>query len=274
MQICDALHWESYKLANIGVSRASFVTDVSVSKFAREVETSSQKLATGKTNVLTGNQIAADVMADKFKMDIGRTSAAVKSMALTQGYLSATISVLDNASDLLSRIQELAVLAANSTNTTSDLNALGFEAELLADQFHKLVSEAQYKGIKIFQEASNSLIMSLGGSAGALKFGVRLNYDDFFDYTNAPLDVTEPGVTYEVISPLTDVEKAAIISQTLGLQNDDLNVGSVFTTIGNKHNSSSGINVSDLFYSDGDGAVTLDDLATANSGEIFSGGTF
>ena len=260
-------------MANIGVSRASFVTDVSVSKFAREVETSSQKLATGKTNVLTGNQMAADVMADKFKMDIGRISAAVKSMALTQGYLSATISVLDNASDLLSRIQELAVLAANSTNTTSDLNALDFEAELLADQFHKLVSEAQYKGIKIFQEASNSLIMSLGGSAGALKFGVRLEYDDFFDYTNAPLDVTEPGVTYEVISPLTDAEKAAIISQTLGLQNDDLNVGSVFTTIGTKHNSASEINVSDLFYSDGDGAVTLDDLATANSGEIFSGGS-
>ena len=58
--------------------------------------------------------------------------------------------VLDAASQLLSRLQELAVLAANDSNTDQDLHAIDLEAEALADEFHRLMSTSKYKGKDVF----------------------------------------------------------------------------------------------------------------------------
>ena len=47
------------------------------------------------------------------------------------GYLETGMRVLDSASTLLSRLQELAVLGANDTNTTADHEAINLEAEAM-----------------------------------------------------------------------------------------------------------------------------------------------
>ena len=41
--------------------------------------------------------------------------------------------------ELLSRLQELAILGANDTNTTADSNAIDAEAEAIADELHRLL---------------------------------------------------------------------------------------------------------------------------------------
>ena len=48
--------------------------------------------------------------------------------------------VLDSASHFFSRLQELAVLGANDTNTEADSVAIDAEAEAIADEFHRLMS--------------------------------------------------------------------------------------------------------------------------------------
>jgi flagellin len=57
---------------------------------------------------------------------------------------------LDSASALLSRLNELAVLGANETNTSADASAIDMEAEKLGDEFHRLISTAKYKGKDLF----------------------------------------------------------------------------------------------------------------------------
>ena len=70
---------------------------------------------------------------------------------------------LDAASALLSRLQELAVLAGNDTNTDADLKAIDAEAEAIADEFHRLLSTAKYKGKDLFVSTANSEYLSVGG---------------------------------------------------------------------------------------------------------------
>ena len=273
-------------MANIGISKSSYFTDVSVSKFAKQVEISTKKMASGKTNVTTGNQVAYDAMHDSFKIDLAGKNAAIKSMSVTQGYLATTVSVLDNASDILARIYDLAVMAANSTNNEADNAAIDMEAEHLADQFHQLISTAQYKGIKIFNDTPNRLVMAADGSGSEINFGIgnmeysgiqfgagNLEYDSVYDYTNPGIDTTDPGITYEIMDDLTETEKDVILSQTTGLSRDQLTVGSKFTTVGSSAESSSGLNVKDRFYVDGDGSVPFDNLGTVESDENFSGGS-
>lgn len=245
-------------MANIGISKSSYYADVAVTKYAKHVDVSKQKMASGQTNVSTGNKVAYDSMRDSFRLDLAGKNAAIKSMSVTQSYLATTISVLDNASDMLARMYELAVLAANSTNTAEDNIAIDVETERLSDRFHNLMSTAQFKGRKIFENTPHSLIMAADGNGSSIQFGVgQVDYDAVYDYTNPGVNTTEPGVKYEIKRALTDDEKDAIIAQTSGLTRDVLNVGFQFTTTEANQAPGPGVTTDDLYYLDGDGSVSF-----------------
>ena len=191
-------------MANIGISRASFYADLAVSDFSKSVNKSTQKLASAQTNSTNGNQSSRVAMTDTFRMDVAGKSAAIKSMAVSQSYLATTISVLDNASDMLARMYELAVLAANSSNTPTDNVAIDMETERLSDRFHAIMSSSQFKGKTIFQDSPNSLTMAAGGRGAQIEFGAgSIDYDAVYDYTNPGVQTTQPGVKYEVKKHLT-----------------------------------------------------------------------
>ena len=57
-------------------------------------------------------------------LDFVGTKAGIKSASVVMGYLETGMRVLDSASGLLSRLQELAVLGANDTNTDADHEAI------------------------------------------------------------------------------------------------------------------------------------------------------
>ena len=83
------------------------------------------------------------------------------------------MSTLDAASGLLSRLQELAILGANDTNTTADSDAIDFEAEAIADELYRLLNNAKYKGKDLFVTAAGSELVSLGGRNAEMTFGVQ-----------------------------------------------------------------------------------------------------
>jgi len=261
-------------MANIGVSSASYVSDIAVSRFAQDVSNTSQKLASAQSNSSNGNKSSSVTMADTFQIDVAATKAAVQSMNLTKGYLGTSIKVLDNASSLLSRLYELAILGANSSNSPDDALAIDAESERIADRFHALMSNAQYKGRELFQIYPESLTISAGGRGTNIKIGAgSVDYDVVYDYINPGVETTEPGTKYEITKPLTDEEKDAIISQTDGLTREDLVVGFQFTTNGQTAAPGPGIRTKDLYYLDGDGAVLFDAAATVVTDEKFNGGS-
>ena len=261
-------------MANIGISRASFHADLAVSNFSKGINKSTQKLASAQTNSTNGNQSSRVGMKDTFRLDLAGKSAAIKSMSVSQSYLATTIDVLDNASDMLARMYELAILAANSSNTPADNNAIDMESERISDRFHALMSTAQFKGKTIFEDTPHSLVMAAGGRGAEIEFGAgAVDYDAVYDYTNPGVNATKPGLKYEVKRPLTNEEKDAIIAQTSpGITRDDLVVGFQFTTLNNNVAPGPGVVTDDLYYLDGDGSVKFDALATVTTDTKFNGG--
>ena len=86
-----------------------------------------------------------------------------------------------SASALLSRLQELAVLGANDTNTDADNNAINAEAEAIADEFHRLMSTSTYKGKDVFADTASSDYVSMGGRAQEMTFGLgRVKYSNLY----------------------------------------------------------------------------------------------
>ena len=120
-------------------------------------------------------------MADTFRLDFVGTKAGIKGASVVMGYLETGMRVLDSASALLSRLQELAVLGANDTNTDADALAINAEAEAIADEFHRLMSTSTYKGKDIFVDTANSEYVSMGGRDSEMRFGLgRVEYSNLY----------------------------------------------------------------------------------------------
>ena len=159
-------------MANIGATTAFYKVETSLTRANNEVSKSMERLATGKANASAGDRSSYVAMADTFRLDYVGTKAGLKGAAVVMGYLETGMRVLDAASGLLSKLQELAVLAGNDTNTTADNNAIDAEGEAIADEFHRLLDEATYKGKSIFTAAAGDMEVSVGGRSAAMSFGI------------------------------------------------------------------------------------------------------
>jgi flagellin len=131
-----------------------------------------ERLATGRQNANAGDRSSYVAMADTFRLDFVGTKAGVKGAAVVMGYLETGMRVLDAASSLLARLNELSVLASNDTNTAADLKAIDAEAEALGDEFHRLMSTSTYKGKNVFVTTAASEYVSLGGRDAEMTFGI------------------------------------------------------------------------------------------------------
>ena len=168
-------------MANIGTTTAFYKVETSLSRANTEVSKSMERLATGRQNANAGDRSSYVAMADTFRLDFVGTKAGIKGGSVVMGYLETGMRVLDAASALLSRLQELAVLGANRTNTTADHEAINLEAEALGDEFHRLMSTSKYKGKDIFVTTAGSEYVSMGGRNAEMTFGIgKIAYSNLY----------------------------------------------------------------------------------------------
>ena len=168
-------------MANIGATTAFYKVETSLTRANNEVSKSMERLATGKQNANAGDRSSYVAMADTFRLDYVGTKAGIKGAAVVMGYLETGMRTLDAASGLLSRLQELAVLASNDTNTNADLKAIDAEAEAIGDEFHRLLSTSTYKGKPLFVASADSEYVSLGGRDAEMTFGIgKIAYSNLY----------------------------------------------------------------------------------------------
>ena len=192
-------------MANIGTTTAFYKVETSLSRANSEVSKSMERLATGKQNANAGDRSSYVAMADTFRLDFVGTKAGIKGGSVVMGYLETGMRVLDAASALLARLQELAVLGANNTNTTNDHAAIDAEAEALGDEFHRLMSTSKYKGKGLFVSAAGSEYVSMGGRDAEMTFGIgTVSYAELHNGTSL---IHKPSDVFTAASALTTLTK-------------------------------------------------------------------
>jgi flagellin len=217
-------------MANIGATTAFYKVETSLTRANSEVSKSMERLATGKQNANAGDRSSYVAMADTFRLDYVATKAGIKGASVAMGYLETGMRTLDAASALLSRLQELAVLGANRTNTVADHTAINAEAEALADEFHRLLDKATYKGKDLFVTSAGSEYVALGGRAANMSFGIeKITYTDLYDSTSgggAGVTVSDAnGPSHNVAKNLKVLPSHAVLDSTT------LNAGTVADTL-------------------------------------------
>jgi len=185
-------------MANIGVTTAAYRTETALTKVNRDVSKSMERLATSNQNANAGDRSSLSAMGETFNLDIYGTKAGLKSASIALGYLATGMKVLEAASSLLARLQELAILGANETNTIADHEAINLEAEAIGDEFNRLMTSSNYKGKGIFVDSLNQSIVSLGGRGQASNFGITsIDYSNLYgtertiDFSDGPNNGTK-----------------------------------------------------------------------------------
>jgi len=159
-------------MANIGATTAFYKVETSLTRANNEVSKSMERLATGKANANAGDRSSYVAMGDVFRLDFAGTKAGIKGAQVVLGYLETGMRVIDAASGLLQRLQELAVLGANGTNTTEDANAITAEAEAIADEFNRMMTSSTYKGENVFVATAGNKNVAIGGRSANMTFGI------------------------------------------------------------------------------------------------------
>ena len=181
-------------MANIGATTAFYKVETSLTRSNNEVSKSMERLATGKANANAGDRSSYVAMADTFRLDYVGTKAGIKSASVVMGFLETGMRVIDSASGLVSRLQELAVLGANATNTDADGEAIDAEFEAITKELDRLLENATYKGKAVFGE-EGAYAVSLGGRGAEMKFGLG---DVLYSDEYAKLSMTKTKVDYQI----------------------------------------------------------------------------
>jgi len=232
-------------MANIGATTAFYKVETSLTRANNEVSKSMERLATGKQNANAGDRSSYVAMADTFRLDYVGTKAGIKGASVVMGYLETGMRVLDAASALLSRLQELAVLGANNTNTVADFESINLEAEAIADEFNRLMQNSTYKGKNVFVSSAGSEYVSLGGRDAEMTFGIGdVSYTELYT-TNRTVptdaDVVNPneGLTGVglVVLPSEAVRDSADANNGATLTSETNNLTSLIEAVQAKINT-------------------------------------
>ena len=182
-------------MANIGATTAFYKVETSLSRANNEVSKSMERLATGRANANAGDRSSFVAMADTFRLDFAGTKAGIKGAGVVMGYLETGMRVIDAGSSLMARLQELAVLGANGTNTAADNAAIDAEAEAIADEFNRMMTASSYKGLNVFASSEKAYNVSVGGRGAVMSFGVAtFTYSDLYT-SNALAKKPSSGAT-------------------------------------------------------------------------------
>ena len=219
-------------MANIGATTAFYKVETSLTRANNEVSKSMERLATGKQNANAGDRSSYVAMADTFRLDYVGTKAGIKGASVVLGYLETGMRTLDAASGLLSRLQELAVLGANATNTDADHEAINNEAEAIANEFNRLMSTSKYKGKDMFVSAAGSEYVSLGGRDAEMTFGIAtVSYSELFGSARTISGGPNDTESFK----LAHLPSDAVAAKKYGTKNDDFIAGATYevTSLGN-----------------------------------------
>jgi len=203
-------------MANIGATTAFYKVETSLTRANNEVSKSMERLATGKANANAGDRSSYVAMSDTFRLDFAGTKAGIKGVSVVMGYLETGMRVLDAASGLLARLQELAVLGANGTNTAADDKAIDAEAQALAEEFDRMMTDSSYKGKTVFTTTAGSNKVSLGGRSANMTFGIAqvtysaLYASDTLQVKPSAGDATVGSLTIKVESIQTKINTARV----------------------------------------------------------------
>lgn len=164
---------------NIGAS----VAQAALASNARDLRTAMTELSTGKKINSAADNASGLAMSNRMTSQINGLGAAINNANDAISMVNTAEGALEEITDMLQRMRELAVQAKNGTTTTEDRSYLDAEYQKLIDEIERVAQNTQWNG--------GNVIDGTAGTSGTVTFHVGANSAQTIDVVFG--DMTNSG---------------------------------------------------------------------------------
>ena len=151
----------------------SLVAQDSLMKIGRDMSRAMERLSTGSRINSAKDDAAGLSISNRMDSQIRGLSMAIKNANDGISLMQTAEGALDEVTASLQRMRELAVQAANDTNTALDRSALDAEVQQLKDEIDRTAKTTQFNSINLLDGSFKNKILQIGDDANeTLKVGI------------------------------------------------------------------------------------------------------
>ena len=199
--------------AVINTNYLSLVAQNNLNKSQSALGTAIERLSSGMRINSAKDDAAGQAIANRFTANIRGLTQASRNANDGISMAQTTEGALNEVNNNLQRIRELAVQAANGTNSSEDLASIQAEVTQRLDEIDRISSQTQFNGIKVM--ANDKTISIQVGANDNETIGISLKKIDAATLSVDTLDLT---VATTSSTALTTIDKA--LAQVDALRSD------------------------------------------------------
>ena len=162
----------------INTNVASLNAQRSLTASGAELKTAMERLSSGKQINSAADDAAGFAIAERMTAQIRGLNMATKNASDGLSMIATIENATKDVTDMLHRIRELAVQAANDTNSSTDRGYLQQEVNSLLDEINRVAEQTVYNGATVLDGSRDS---NESGSAQSIQVGTDAGQSISFD---------------------------------------------------------------------------------------------
>jgi len=168
-----------------------------------ELKTAMERLSSGKKINSAADDAAGFAIAERMTAQIRGLNMATKNATDGLSMIATVENATNDVTDMLHRIRELAVQAANDTNSSTDRGYLQKEVDSLLNEINRVASQTVYNGAEVLDG-------SRSGAANAQQIQVGTDSGQSISFEIDAVDTDTLGLSFDSFTARSGATPAAI----------------------------------------------------------------
>ncbi|MEK9963426.1 MAG: flagellin [Betaproteobacteria bacterium] len=212
----------------VNTNVASLNAQRSLSASSNELKTAMERLSSGKKINSAADDAAGFAIAERMTAQIRGLNMATKNANDGLSMLAVIENATNDVTDMLQRMRELAIQAANGTNGTADRSFLDAEVQSLVSEIDRVANNTEYNGTTILDGTLTNKNIQVGTEAGqTVSFSVSSIEKDEIGVHDSKVKTTAAAAATTVT--IKDAVKAYEANQSIKIGNSTYTIASVGT---------------------------------------------
>jgi flagellin len=138
----------------------------SLASSGEELQTAMERLSSGKKINSAADDAAGFAIAERMTAQVRGLNMATKNVNDGLSMLAVIENATNDVTDMLQRMRELAVQAANDTNSSTDRQYLQSEVAALIEEIDRVASQTRYNGERVLDGSLQNASLQVGTDQG------------------------------------------------------------------------------------------------------------
>ena len=151
----------------IATNTAALNAAASASSVNRDMETSMARLSTGKRINSASDDAAGVAISSRLSAEIRGTDQAIRNSLDGQALIDTAEGAHKEIENILQRMREVTIQAANDTNNTQDRANLQAEVEAMTTEIDRIAGTTTWAGANLMDAATTEFSFQVGAATGA-----------------------------------------------------------------------------------------------------------